>query len=859
MYDFLKDHAYRNVWCTPEQDTQVILEMAKITPIGGVKNIHKVMWRNIALPDQTSTWHIYQIGQVHPLILGLFPKTSVWVSFAETSNRQKMICDVYNSEGVQLPRVETFYMYNNDRNLIVAVKKNNRIPFNFNNDEIFLRVYSNEFFNTQRAHNTDDFIHVEGGRFTSTQDILDLQTEYNNYIPLEGQVYAFVNGLKVDSIDLITCQIGDVAEFVYDSSIYKVVDFVVEDLLTFESILDLKRKYLLHYSGADNGTIDYQDDIDVFILRDTGSSRHKGLFYHKNNVDSFRSLTHRDYSVTVPYVISYKQKIQSLVPENDVVTNEQLYVRLHIRKSGYQRNLVFENNRIHELYKLSDENIVKAMLGIDSTVKVWRAEELENSGYTRVMRSYGRDITNQMVEDAYGYNAISFISGNTPSEIYNFSANNVVDVPYVLQKGCTAYEYNEDGDLLEWHYHPTGIRYTCQNPNTRRVELIAGRGEQLLNEVYGFTSTPYSRELDFRIYQCRRVSGLPDNNFIDVTNDSTKYSVDNGRIVWLEQNPVFYPMVRFNSSFLAYDTEVSMDSGELKITLAHLQRRGSQVSNWIMQVPMGELDVFLNGKSLIRNLDYVYKFPEIYIINKTHLIDPLNQTQDVHIRFTGFCDPNKNLRERTDAGFIYHGVLSDNFKYDIRDDKVLRITVDGQLKTRDDLVFSEFHSGVSILDPLNGKPYQIKDIVVPLRGIASSDTYTLREKSEEIDDTVSDYLSLKIPQPPRPAFSAIPNRYPVFSPFLSKILHDLVEGRLIIQDKIHTKQEVLTICNSYEYLLKFDPTQEEQRVNDSYVIIHPHALDVVMGVPLNTYRFIDQANRFYTNNKVSLSPFLITT
>lgn len=857
MFDFLKDHAYRNVWCTPDQDNQAILDLAKITPYGGVKVQHKVMWRIIPTPDATSTWHIFQIGQVHPLVLGLFPKTQVWTTFTETCNRQKMICDIYTVDGVQIPRFESYYMHNGDRNLIVAIKKNNTIPFKFDDDKIYLRLYTNEFFNTQRSHNVNDFVYTEGKRFATTQEIINFQTIYQNYVALSGQTYGFVNGLKVDAIDLVNAAIGDVAEFVYDSSIYKVVDFKVSDLLTFDSTLDNKRKYLLHYGGVDNGTIDFQDDVDVFILRDRGSSRHNGVFYHKNNVDSFRSLTHRDYSANVSYITRYIAKIKSLLPETTIVDNSQIYVRLHVRKSGYQRNLVFENNRIHELYKMDDVSIARAMLGIDSTVSNWRADILENSDYTRVMRSSSKDITNEMVEKAYGYNAISFIGGNTPSTVYDFGGTNVVDVPYILQKGCTAYEYDVNGNMIGWHYHLVGTRYICQHPETTRVELIGGKGEDYLNEVYDFKSTPYVKELDYRVYECKRINGLPNNKFTEVLDSDGKYSVDNGRIAWLDENPTNYPMVRFNSSFLAYDTQVHMNTGQLKITLAHLQKRGNNISRWIMQVPMGEIDVFLNKKSLIRNLDYVYKFPDIYIINKSHLIDPLNQPQDVHIRFTGFCDTNLELSEVNDVGFIEHGVLSNDFSYDIRDDKVLRITMDGALKTRDDLIFSEFHSGISITDPLNGKPYQIKDIVVPMRGVSTSDTYALRTKSLDIDKSISDYLSLKIPQPNRPGLSAIPNRYPVFSPFVSKILHDLVESRLIIEDKIHTKKEILEICKAYEYLLSFDPSQEEQRVNDDYVIIHPHALNVVMGVTLNTYRFIDQVTRIFTDNLVSLSPFVI--
>ena len=857
MYDFLRDHALRNLWCTPDQDNQVIFELAKITPYGGAKREFKVMWSYVDLPDSNSSWHLFQIGQVHPLILGLQPKQNEWTTFQQACNVQKLICDIYNVDGVQLPRFETFYKYTSNRNLLIAIKKNEKIPFKFNTDKIFLRLYSNEFFNTSRASNIDDYIHVDGTRITSNQDILDLQTSYDDYSAKDGQTYAFVNGLKVDNIGLVNVAVGDIAEFVYDSSIYKVVDFALSDLLTFDSILDSKRKYLLHYIGQDNGTIDYQDDVDVFLLKDTGGGHHSGLFYHKNSSDAFRSLTHRDYSATVGYISQYWTKLQSLVLPTDVILKEDLYIRLHVRKSGYQRNLVFENNRIHELYKMQDVDISRAMLGIDSTVSNWKAENLENSSYTKVMRVTSNEVTNSLVEQAYGYNAISVIGGNTPNLVYNFSGNKTVDVPYILQKGCTAYEYDVDGIMLEWHYHSAGTRYTCTSPDAFNVELIAGKGGDLLNDVYDFRSTPYVREFDFRIYECGRVNGVADNKFKDVTETPNKYSLNNGRIIWLDENPTRYPAVRFNSHFLAYDTEVNISSGQLKLSLRHLQNRNNNITQWLMQIPMGELDVFLNGKSLIRNLDYVYKFPEIFIINKEYLVNVLNEPQNVHIRFTGFCKSDLTLNEVNDVGYIEHGVFSNNSVYNIRDDKVLRITLDGKLKTRNNLIFSEFHNGVSILNPINGKPYQVKDIVVPLRGVSTSDTYTLRDKSIIIDNDVSDYLSKKIPQPPRPSLSAIENRYQIFSPFMAKILYDLVNSNLIIENKIHSKAEVLNICKSYEYLLKFDPTQEEQSVDDRYVIIHPHAFTAVLGVPLNTYRFADAANRIYTRNLVNLSPFVV--
>jgi hypothetical protein len=69
--------------------------------------------------------------------------------------------------------------------------------------------------------------------------------------------------------------------------------------------------------------------------------------------------------------------------------------------------------------------------------------------------------------------------------------------------------------------------------------------------------------------------------------------------------------------------------------------------------------------------------------------------------FLRFADPLKRLLYLQTMELDFHGVLSNNNKYDIRDDKVLRITVDGKLKTRADMIFSEFHSGISVIDPFS--------------------------------------------------------------------------------------------------------------------------------------------------------------
>lgn len=855
-YDFIKDHALRNVWCAPNQDNQFIVEPRRLTQRHGDIRTSFVLWKQLDLPDKFSRWHVYQIGGIHPLAFNLFVHTYQWVSFEQACNEQKMIANVYTATGIQYPLHDTFYRYTEDRNLVIAVKLNAKIPANLNYEQIYMRVYTNAFFNSVRSNSIGQEIFVKGDILETNADKTNMKDQWDIYRQLSGHTHLIVNGVHHNDWVDVEIKIGDSVEVIYDASVKKVVEFRVGDCPVFESRLDDLRKILLHYSGTDPGMIDYQDDIDVIIERKINDTTRRGIYYHKNTPAGMRNLTHRDYSLPATYIRRFVDTFELMKIPREYYEPNDFYVKLYIRHSGYQRPLVFENNRIHELYKMQDADVVRAMVGIDATVVNWQAATLEESMYTKIMRSPCSEVTNPVAEQAYGYNAIAKYIADTPSRTQDENNRKVVDVPYKLMYGCTAYEYDVDGHLIGWHHHYVGPKYYCQSNDAEYVELIAGIGGNILDETYGASVAPMKKKNTYRVYMCQAFGGVPNNAFEDVTGDNTKYTVQNEVFTWIDPAPTHYPMIRSDARFLAIDMQLQMLEGQLKFTLQHMQSRNGEIKKWNMQIPMGQIDLFLNDRPLIRGLDYIVKFPEVYIISKRYLKTPLTEPQKVHLRFVGFCRPNGDLQPEGDLGFVEHGTLSNNNRFDIRDDKVLRIVVDGALKTREDLIFSELHSGVSIINALNGSPYMVKDVLVPVKSNTTTDTYILRNNSLAIDKAVSDYLTLKIPQPPRPAPSAITNRYQLFSPFCCKLIIDLKMGRLRVPHKATglTRQEVIEICKSYEYLLAFDPTQDENKQDPRYVVIHPHSFNHVVDLPQFEYQFMHQVVQEYTNGLVTLSP-----
>lgn len=849
MFDYLIDHALKNVWCTPNQDRQTIIQLARLTPINGVWNIVDVLWRTITLPEQATRFHVYQIGQIYPALLGLLDSdTDVWVPFSEACTKESLIVDIYNSNGIQLPRSQVWYMVTKDKDLIVAIKEQKKIPFDLKIESVFLRVYSNAYFNSEESSPLNDYIEVVGKTIKTTNDILELQNKITLLKAQAGGVYCFVNGFYTPDINMLTTAVGDIAEYIYDSSIYKVVDFFITDLKTFTSVLDKKNKYLLHYSDANDGDIDYHDDIDFFLI----NTDEKGVYYHRNNQDSIRMITHKDYSIAVPYIVGYSNNV------NIVSETEKITIRMHIRKSGYHRNLVNENSRIKELYKLPDELITKALLGINSNVDVWTAANLEMSGYTEIMRSEINDVTRALVEKAYGYNAISKLIADTPMVTNKSADNNTVVLPYNLINNSTIYEYDANGVMLDYYQHPYGTNYNPWISNTVMVEGITGLGGPYIDDNYGDVTSTIESGLEYRMYTCPIIGGVPTNRWVDITGNKDYYSIQNNKVVWNVDHGSEYVLVRSNKRFLAYDVYLDYTDGLLSFDITEdILINGNRVSK-TMTVPMGELVIFLNGHSLIEKIDYVVNYPKVVITNKKFLSNPLIDKQRISVRFTGFCNSDLSRNVSTDIGFIEHKMLSHNNKFDIRDDKVNRIIVGGAAYMKNELLFSEDSSGVTVPDALNGVPYSISDIVVPLRGLAVSDTYDCRNKSVVIDKTVSDYLTLWKPEKKLDSLNVIQELYAVVSPFCCKIIYDLKSG--LINDDIlkhyYTDSEVIDICKKYEYLLAFDQTQDNNKLDTNYVVVHPHNLNTVIDIDIYSYKFLARVVKLYMNNLIDINHFV---
>lgn len=850
MLDYLMRHAVDNVWCSPEQDRQSIIRLARISPDFGAISHQQVMWEDIKLPTKADRYDVYQIGHIHPRLLGLMTVGATWTRLSEVIDSTVLMSEVYITSGIIYPRSECWVRFDRHRNLIMAIKQLSTFP-TLKNETLYFRVYSNAFFNSTRSDMENDGTTTYGRVVVNVQDVLTVQQRYHTAKTKEGAVFAFHNGRMVSDFIPGNIESGDYIEYVHDTSVYRVVDFPVNSLGVFDSTLDGKQKYLLNPVMDDHTTIDFEDDIDLYLIEHRDNGQFVGVYYHRNQKDAIRMVTHKDYSIPVSTVDAFEQDHVGLWEDGSNLT-----VRLYIRKAGFKRPLIFDSHRIFELYRMSPDNVSRAMLGIDSTVPEWRAETLENSAYVKLMRNRNDHLDPVQVQQAYGYNSISRLFGNSPLVVDQNSGVGKVVLPVALQENVTVYEYDKDGLLLGRYYHEIGLQYTCRNNDASLVEIIGGEASQTLGVVFGETSVEVSTQYNYRAYLCTLFGQEPAWDWVDVSN-ADLLSVGMNQLNLNIDSERDYSAIVSDRRFLGYDFTMDDKNGVYKFTLSSYESHFGETNLRVMTIPFRRLDLWLNGHSLIEGLDYYVKFPDVTIVNKTYLLE--DDPQHIEVRGTGFCTDEMKMEPQREVGFVEHGYLSHDKRYDVRDDKVLSVVVNGCLTSREALSFAEDNLGVAIPGVANGSPYSLRETVVPLKGSTYIDTYQFRDRAMEVDQRIADYLTLKYPQPDIAGPSPIAQRYMVYSPFLSRIVSDLREDLFdeVWLQSHYSNADVMSKVEDYKYLLEFDPGY--LGVDDRYVFVHPHRYAHAVDVDVYEFNFIKRVVQLYFNDKIPLSHFFTVT
>lgn len=883
---YLLNHVKDKVWSSPQQDLQASFKLHRLTDDLGAKGEYEYNWHVTDLPNRNDRFHIFQLGRLHPALVGLVPVRHAWVSCAAHMNLQGMIIDVFNSRGLRLPLFDTFMKVLGNDNLIVAIRHQPNtmlVP----KENIFMRFYSNAYFESPESSQlprlpeeafvqpiVGDWDYLEGMRAGSfpgdvatfgmrlrTRD--DLQALQNKVVSLRnvgfGAVICYYNGEVVSDFSAYyysptRFKINDWAELVFDASIEQVQMVAIADLQTFLSTKDEKTKYILMRDIEWDGTVYYKDDIDFYLTKPIpGANRWRGRTYYRNVPNAVRMITHQDYSIPTQYVAAYEDASEGF---DDLMSWSVMMV---FRKTGYGgKHLFNEHSRLNELFRLTPEQRLRAFRGIDSTIEWWKASYLEASNLSVLMGERPFSFTTEQVEEALGYHAISEIinPGFIPVELASDGVTRQANLPVGVWGQATVFEYDRHGKLLGWRNIDGTVLYICDNPACRYVECRIGTGGKNQRTMFGNGPHQLDPDWDYGFYKRMKVNGVATGPWL-VANEND-YTVDNRDRAWwnIDEN-AWQLVIRSNRDFLLYEIAVDARDGLSIFSVQSIEDDPSEPINRVEDLPFGTLDLFLNGWALIRGLDYTGEWPR-FVITNTERLAP-GGLQKITIRAQGLPDNvNGNPAERhaKEFGFVKYGRLSRNKKYNARTGKVQRYVVRGAVLPKSVLNFSE-DAGQPVISPVrNGDPYSIEEVINPIGNFTRADSYTLRQEDVDRDAVIEDYMGNYFDDEPEPNPNPILRRYEVVSPFMVKILKDMVHGLLHVPPSILplTQTKLANLLADYLYLLPYDHCV--MGVDSDYVIILPHADNGTIEIGVYENSVIELANKIYLNGRLDFSSLI---
>lgn len=841
------EYGATHIWQNPLRDRNTILQLSKISPRNGYTNYGRVHRECIACPTVKGYYHFYQIGGNTPNRFALFSYKEKWFKLSDWCNENELVIHLYDKHGRCFPISEAYmYRMKND-NIIIGVSANKNKTLDFNDSPLYIHFYHNYFYQTDLKDDSADQIVYKGNIHspqTSNQDVL---TRYQvNKLKQKGKQHLIQNGYLVDVVDPSQFKNDDTLECFYDYSIRKVVDIPVSSLRTYHSTLDQKTKYLIHPPKDDINIIDYRDDIDIFIYQKKADSQNiKGVYYHRNMEDSVRMVTHRDYGLPVPYVMSH---IQHLDPHYVL---DEFYIRLYIRRNGPEKALISDVNKLKSLYFLSDEEIVNALTMVNSTLPEWTADYLERSAYPAVMRSYREELTPALVLDAMGYTSTAKAFAN-PNHIIKLSKQgNHFALPEGLMNVCTIYEYNANGHLLGWYHHRNGAKHYPYNEGCVYIEALAGIGSEEIS--IHTTNTPFSIEYNtaYRFYLTETESGEIIHPWRDNTSDPRiQVDKENMLVTYGFKNVGEAGVIIGDDKFLAYELDLDLRDGLMDFSL-----RYGQNNSFVLPIPPGKIDLWLNGHALVEDIDYFVDFPNIVVVSKTY-IDDEKSKQTITVRCTGFPFTEEGVLKRIkprETGFIQYGKVSVNEHFDLHDDRLLRCVVDGGVFDPSVITFDEEGSAEVSRFADDGKPYSIETPYISLQSTLGVDIYEQQVKDHELSLRISDYLTKFLPKERYVKPPVIVDLYPLYSPFISAIALDLKYNRLK-SPPVRTKAlEIDKIIEKYKKYLPMDPAV--RGFDPKFCGVHAHAFKEYIELTARDLAFLEKVNDIYLKSQIDISRF----
>lgn len=897
--NILRQHALTHVWAEPLQDRQYRVIPSRASLQLGFYKTATVMWEGFPLPGAADpmdkrTFHVYPIGQIPPHFFRLKMNRREWYRIDQLVEETNSTIDVVLENGAIVPSSHCYLYENIDQNFILAVQRSdldygrdtredaygevNDVAYSLDHRPLMIRFYTNAIQDSKAWRgDKEDPIHSIRSVFQMVNTPADLVAfkakvkAITDQYPDGGFGNYFVDGFYVDQPQAFKEEYkGRLLSFRFDSTFRERLFFPLRSIPGFVSKKDPRTNKYLLVAPTNYGKIDYCDDLDFYLVYRTASGV-KGVMLDRFKQNTVRQVTHNAWSVREDVVLTLSKQ-HSFLKNVDL-----LEIMVVIRNGGMQHGLGFQKNRIEDLYHLKYDEIISAMADVNSNLDIWQAAELENSDYMNVMSSNSNKITQEMIENAYGYNAATkavgrcFYKVEDPNKVkidplFTLSSEQFIPDGDTSRNPRSLFWYDKNGKMLSMESNnsvfssvpvPTALVGEAAYLEVIQGQLNVGRLPAGIYRDKPTVPDKFYGYYGFRCYVCNIVNGVIDNNWTDTTN-GPYYIVEPGtatkppQIKWnytLLAQANLYPLTRIASTVNVIETIVDPNNYNGYIDIPLLVMDESAI--FPMGIAPGHVDVFVDGTPLIQDLDFKYvKGGSIVITRQLPTKDPVK----ILTRFYGYMNPEtKAPFGPRDIGFVMNGVVSLNNKFNVYHDRDISVNIGGRRYAPDEVQFAE--DGNVTGKYLDGAPYCVDEYQALVEPFTTKKTVDYQMEAVKIDKDVSDYLTPRLPEP-KPTGQYIEGQHwRLHSPVMATFIEMMVKGMLTDSVLKQWETDESLFSNTLPVVQRFgtiDPAIVGY--NEDYVGVYPIAFkDRIVQVTSLQYTILERINRMHLNSILDLT------
>lgn len=773
--------------------------------------------------------------------------TDTWFSLKEINDQYRILINVYGDDGGVFNKATTFVMYNKAKTgLFVAARKR------MVNKTIAYGAIDNVYATFYYDSDIPDDVEICSLAADSYRRLDEYSKELLSFLETadnKDQVLMFCNGVEVTDVqNPPSVGTGNYYDFIIDRNIKFAFDVDVTNTSqdpVYLSTEDKLWKQLIHIPKALNPTNKiFTHNTCDFYVRSYSSENVKGKYLHRVHAHAVTQVTHNDFGISLDVLDAYRDYLADQLLTIHVVCRQHDKDNVLIRNACYIDLLYCDYH--------SDDDIINILCGKGpKDIPWWTAPVTEQSKYVEFMfdTPNGQIATQpaKVMQDFVDAIGIDSVMNQICHRIHDFNITDAFDgslivatpVMYTGKSVIAAVYLNGiliDNDYINISYSTDGslnIKFDdvlVLKPGDKIcvIEYITG-----LNATYKFTPTSKGRSIaapceNFTVWRAVQTrTGEPAEGVqyssttvyekIAVgTNVYVVISDDNGNqtITFNElyDDEVFY--IQNTEAVYRYKEELDTYTENGKSIAIPLKCSVAGTNDRIPIFEITNLSVFINGRYLVRGIDYVLN-KVVDSDDKIACYEVVVQTMDY---FSREADPDifevivhVAQSEDSSCGFSVNNLIYDETPVNTYFSNISTLFINGKLNrdigydgVKGVLPPGEYPEG-SIWEIQTCLPVFIREFV---------ETYSTSEDRQRIA-IMNTYFEKFNPTMPSPYI--LSSKHRIYSVMMNNFINDFLDGKIVAtEDPDQTRMDAL--IKPYLYLKDVDLvfTGENQTFVDYY-------------------------------------------